>query len=176
MFTSNMSWDDFNKNVKEERILDLSRIGLIREAKLDDLKNAEYLEEDLIPGFNTPPHKVNVGLSGKNVWKNLGFNTTFQWVHGYEWQSTFGTGYVPNYHVWDMQVNYPFDIKASKMIVRLGCSNVLNYKRREVFGGPMIGRMIYTSLGFNLDKPKKQRIVEREELRFAAAEKVEIGQ
>jgi iron complex outermembrane recepter protein len=114
----------------------------------------ETLEEDLIPGFNTPPHKVNIGLSGKNVWKNLGFNTNFQWVHGYEWQSTFGTGYVPNYHVWDLQLNYPFEIKESKMVVRLGCSNMLNFQRREVFGGPRIGRMIYTSVGFNLDKPK----------------------
>jgi outer membrane receptor protein involved in Fe transport len=115
----------------------------------------ETLEEDLIPGFNTAPHKVNVGLTGKNVWKNLGFNTNFQWVNGFEWQSTFGTGQIPSYHIWDAQLNYNFNVKESKMIVRLGCSNILDKKRREVFGGPMIGRMIYTSVGFDLQKKKK---------------------
>jgi hypothetical protein len=39
-------------------------------------------------------------------------------------------------------------------MIRVGCSNVLNQKRREIFGGPMIGRMIYTTLGFNLDRKK----------------------
>ncbi len=115
----------------------------------------ETLEEDLIPGFNTAPHKVNVGLTGKNVWKNLGFTTNFQWVNGFEWQSTFGTGQIPSYHIWDAQLNYNFNVKESKMIVRLGCSNILDKKRREVFGGPMIGRMIYTSVGFDLQKNKK---------------------
>jgi outer membrane receptor protein involved in Fe transport len=113
------------------------------------------LESDLIPGFNTAPHKFNVGFTGKNVWKNLGFNTNFQWVNGFEWQSTFGTGQVPSYYIWDAQINYNFDIKDSKMVVRLGSSNLLNKQRREVFGGPMIGRMIYTSIGFNIGSNKK---------------------
>ncbi|MEY4216866.1 MAG: hypothetical protein RLZZ68_1322 [Bacteroidota bacterium] len=59
------------------------------------------LEEDLIPGFNTPPHKINLGITGNKVIKNLGFTTNFQYVHGFEWQSTFGTGQVPAYTVWD---------------------------------------------------------------------------
>jgi hypothetical protein len=114
----------------------------------------ETLEEDLIPGFNTPPHKVNVGITGKNIWKKLGFTTNFQYVHGFEWQSTFGTGMVKAYTVWDIQLNYPFTVNKCDLVIRLGSSNVLNTARREVFGGPSIGRMIYTTLGFNLDKKK----------------------
>jgi outer membrane receptor protein involved in Fe transport len=114
----------------------------------------ETLEEDLIPGFNTTPHKVNVGISGKNVWKNLGFTTSFQYVDGFEWQSTFGTGRINAYTVWDLQFNYPFTVKDNELIVRVGSSNLLNQKRREIFGGPMIGRMIYTTIGFNLEKKK----------------------
>ena len=76
-------------------------------------------------------------------------------VNGFEWQSTFGTGQIPSYHIWDAQLNYNFNVKENKMIVRLGCSNILDKKRREVFGGPMIGRMIYTSVGFDLQKKKK---------------------
>lgn len=75
-------------------------------------------------------------------------------VHGFEWQSTFGTGQIPAYTVWDFQLNYPFSVNTSDLMIRVGCSNVLNQKRREIFGGPMIGRMIYTTLGFNLDRKK----------------------
>jgi outer membrane receptor protein involved in Fe transport len=112
------------------------------------------LEEDLIPGFNTPPHKINLGITGNKVIKNLGFTTNFQYVHGFEWQSTFGTGQVPAYTVWDLQLNYPFTVNKTDLIIRVGSSNVLNQKRREIFGGPMIGRMIYTTIGFNLDRKK----------------------
>lgn len=112
------------------------------------------LEEDLIPGFNTSPHKANLGITGNKVFKNLGFSTNFQYVHGFEWQSTFGTGQVPAYTVWDLQLNYPFTVNKTDLIIRVGSSNVLNQKRREIFGGPMIGRMIYTTIGFNLDRKK----------------------
>jgi outer membrane receptor protein involved in Fe transport len=115
----------------------------------------ETLEEDLIPGFNTAPHKINVGLSGKKIWKNLGYSTNFQYVHGFEWQSTFGTGMIDRYTVWDLQLNYPFMVRDNELVVRVGSSNLLNQKRREIFGGPQIGRMIYTTLGFNLEKKKK---------------------
>ncbi|MBM3430516.1 MAG: TonB-dependent receptor [Bacteroidetes bacterium] len=114
----------------------------------------ETLEEDLIPGFNTTPHKANLGITGKNIWKNLGFTTNFQYVQGFEWQSTFGTGQVPTYTVWDLQFNYPFKVKDNELVVRLGSSNILNQKRREIFGGPMIGRMVYTTIGFNLDRKR----------------------
>jgi outer membrane receptor protein involved in Fe transport len=114
----------------------------------------ETLEEDLIPGFNTPPHKANLGITGNKVFKNLGFSTNFQYVHGFEWQSTFGSGMVPAYTVWDLQLNYPFTVNKTDLIIRVGSSNVLNQKRREIFGGPLIGRMIYTTIGFNLDRKK----------------------
>jgi iron complex outermembrane receptor protein len=114
----------------------------------------QTLEDDLIPGFNTAPHKINVGITGKNVWKNLGFTTNFQYVEGFEWQSTFGDGRVNSYTVLDLQLNYPFKVKDNELIVRVGSSNLLNQQRREIYGGPMIGRMIYTTIGFNLDRKK----------------------
>lgn len=114
----------------------------------------ETLESDLIPGFNTPPHKVNIGISGKDVFKKLGFTTNFQYVDGFVWQSTFGTGNVSAYTVWDIQFNYPFTVNNNDLVIRIGSSNVLNQKRREIYGGPAIGRMIYTTLGFNLDRQK----------------------
>ncbi len=105
--------------------------------------NTSKLSDDLIPGFNTPKHKFNVGMRGTKVWKGLGFGANFQWVDGYLWQSSFATGNVKGYHILDAQINYEFD--AWKSTLRIGSSNLLNKQRNEVFGGPQIGRMFYAS-------------------------------
>lgn len=71
-----MSWDDFNKNVNDVKKLELSRIICIQQADLDDLKNAHYLEEELIPklGFNTEilheqPQVVKDNCGGLLIWQ-----------------------------------------------------------------------------------------------------------
>jgi hypothetical protein len=71
-----MSWDNFNKTVSEEKKLDLSKIRWIQEASLDDLKNAVYLEEVLIPilGFNNEilheqPQVVKENGGGLLIWQ-----------------------------------------------------------------------------------------------------------
>jgi cephalosporin hydroxylase len=71
-----MSWDNFNKTVTGEKKLELSRIMLIQEASLDDLKNAHYLEEVLIPklGFNNEilheqPQVVKDNCGGLLIWQ-----------------------------------------------------------------------------------------------------------
>ena len=71
-------------------------------AKLID----DDLDDPIIPGFNTPEHKINVGVKGRKVWKGLGFSADFQWVDSYLWQSTFGTGKVPSYSFLDLQLSY----------------------------------------------------------------------
>ncbi|MCG9910505.1 MAG: TonB-dependent receptor [Flavobacteriales bacterium] len=118
----------------------------------------EDLEEDIIPGFNTAPHKINIGLNGNRLWKGLGFSTAFQWVDGFVWQSPFGDGNIRSYHIWDAQINYAFDFGQNTLTARAGSSNLLNNRRREIFGGPTIGRMFYGSLSFSWDrlKPKKK--------------------
>lgn len=105
--------------------------------------NTSKLSDDLIPGFNTPRHKFNVGARGTKVWKGLGFGANFQWVDGYLWQSSFATGNVPSYNILDAQLSYDFD--KIKSTLRVGASNLLNKRRIEVFGGPQIGTMVYAS-------------------------------
>jgi len=105
--------------------------------------NTSKLSDDLIPGFNTPKHKFNVGVRGTKVWKGLGFGANFQWVDGYLWQSSFATGNVAAYHILDAQLSY--EIEGWKSTLRIGSSNLLNRQRNEVFGGPQIGRMVYAS-------------------------------
>ncbi len=110
--------------------------------------NTTKLSDDIIPGFNTPKHKINVGLKGRKIYKDLGFSTNFQWVDTYQWQSTFGDGVVNSYRIVDLQLSY--ELPKIHSTFRLGASNLLDEKRREAYGSPTIGRMIYTSWLFEM--------------------------
>ncbi len=110
--------------------------------------NTDNLSDDIIPGFNTPNHKINVGVKGRKVVKNLGFSLNYQWVDNYTWQSTFGIGPVSSYRILDAQLSYEFPKYYST--IRAGSSNLLNEKRREIYGGPQIGRMFYVSWLFEI--------------------------
>jgi len=115
-------------------------------AKLID----DDLDDPIIPGFNTPEHKVNFGIKGRNVWKGLGFSANFQWVDEFLWQSTFGTGMVPSYSFLDLQLSY--EVPKWYSTFRVGASNVYNLQRQEAFGAPRIGAMVYGSVVFDIIK------------------------
>ncbi|MBI1287161.1 MAG: TonB-dependent receptor plug domain-containing protein [Flavobacteriales bacterium] len=106
------------------------------------------LDDPIIPGFNTPKNKFNVGVKGRKVWKGLGFSANFQWVDKYLWQSTFGTGMVKSYSFLDLQLSY--EIPKWYSTLRFGASNVYNLQRQEAFGSPKIGTMVYGSILFDI--------------------------
>lgn len=106
--------------------------------------------DPIIPGFNTPKHKFNIGLTGRNVWKGLGFGANFKWVDSFYWQSSFGDGPVPSYSMLDAQVSY--DVKSWKSVFRLGASNLLGNYHVEAYGSPTIGRIAYLSWTLDLKK------------------------
>lgn len=106
------------------------------------------LDDPIIPAFNTPKHKVNIGVKGRRVYKNFGFSANYKWVDTFRWESTFGDGDVPAYTVVDLQLSYEFPKYFST--IRLGASNLLNHKRQEAYGSPRIGRMFYVTLLFDL--------------------------
>ena len=108
------------------------------------------LNDPIIPGFNTPEHKINVGVKGRNVWKGLGFSANFQWVDKYLWRSTFGDGIIPSYSFLDLQLSY--EVPKWYSTFRLGASNVYNLKRQEAYGAPGIGTMVYGSVTFDIKK------------------------
>lgn len=110
----------------------------------------DKLDDPIIPGFNTPEHKINVGFKGRKVWKGLGFAAQFQWVDTYLWQSTFGDGQVPSYHMLDLQLSY--ELSKYYTTLRVGASNVYNQQRIEAYGSPTIGAMIYGSITFDIAK------------------------
>lgn len=108
------------------------------------------LEDPIIPGFNTPEHKFNIGVKGRNVWKGLGFAANFQWVDGFQWESTFGDGQVPSYHTLDLSLSY--EVPKWYSTFRVGASNIYDQRRIEAYGSPTIGAMVYGSILVDIKK------------------------
>jgi len=109
--------------------------------------------DKLIPAFNTPRFKFNLGVNGRDIvmnignWslKNFGFNVNFRWVEGFEFQgSPQFTGSIPTYWTLDAQVNKT--IPKWKTTFKVGASNLLNRQYIQAYGGPTIGRMIYVQV------------------------------
>ncbi|CAN5665303.1 TonB-dependent receptor [soil metagenome] len=104
--------------------------------------------DPLIPAFNTPENKYNLGFSARDL-NNFGFNINYKWVQGFEYEgSPQFTGYVPSYSMVDAQVNYKL-LKIHSTL-KMGASNILNNKKFTVFGGPKVGRMAYVSITVDL--------------------------
>jgi len=111
-------------------------------------------EDPIIPAYNTPEHKFNLGFSGRDVVikslniKGLGFNLNYKWIEGFIFEgSPQFTGFVPTYSLLDVQVNKK--IPKLNLTAKIGASNVLNNAVLQVYGGPYVGRMIYFSLVFD---------------------------
>ncbi|MFZ6051776.1 carboxypeptidase-like regulatory domain-containing protein [Halocola ammonii] len=129
-------------------------------------------DDPIIPAFNTPEHKFNLGLSGRDMtwgnWKGMGFGVNYKWVDGFVFAgSPQFTGFVPSYDMVDFQVNKK--LEKYNATIKLGASNVFGIKPlfeggpdavknaldnrvMQVFGGPFIGRLAYFSILFEIDK------------------------
>ena len=111
----------------------------------------KQVDDPVVPAYNTPEHKFNIGITGKEIdfgLKNIGFNLNYKWVEGfiYEGSPQF-TGRVPTYGLLDFQVTK--NLQKQNLAIKIGASNILNNKVLQVYGGPYIGRMAYLSLLFD---------------------------
>ncbi len=116
------------------------------------------INDPIIPAFNTPEHKFNLGVSGRDVEignvKNIGFNVNYKWIQGFDYSgSPQFTGNIPTYDLLDAQVNYK--ITKINTVVKIGASNALNNRVYQVYGGPRVGRMAYISLLYEFTKKEK---------------------
>ncbi len=115
--------------------------------------------DPLIPAFNTPVNKFNVGINARDIdtyifkvrLKNIGFNLNYKWIEGFRYEgSPQFTGEVDTYDIVDVQVNYK--MKSIKSTFKLGASNLLNNKVYQVYGGPLVGRLAYFSILVNISE------------------------
>jgi outer membrane receptor protein involved in Fe transport len=98
-------------------------------------------DDQIIPAFNTPANKFNIGVSARDLItrfnigslfeglpnfaiKNWGFNINYRWVEGYTFTgSPQFTGDLPTYDMVDAQIN--IRIPQIKTTFKLGASNLM---------------------------------------------------
>ena len=115
-------------------------------------------DDPIIPAYNTPKHKYNLGISGRNinlfdvdVLKKVGFSINYKWVEGFQYEgSPQFTGYVPTYDLLDAQISV--DVERLNSTIKIGASNILDNEHYETYGGPDIGRLAYISLLYDFKK------------------------
>ena len=109
-------------------------------------------DDPIIPAFNTPEHKFNLGFGGRNLkmnfgestLRNFGFNINYKWIDGFIFEgSPQFTGFIPTYDMLDAQIN--FLIKKIDTTIKVGASNILNNRAFQTYGGPRIGRLAYVT-------------------------------
>ncbi len=115
-------------------------------------------DDPIIPAFNTPKNKYNIGLSGRDIPSilglkipNFGFSVNYKWIEGFVFEgSPQFTGFIPTYDLLDAQIN--FKIPAFNTVFKIGASNILDNKVFQTYGGPRIGRMGYISATYEFEK------------------------
>jgi iron complex outermembrane receptor protein len=121
--------------------------------------NKDFPDDPIIPAFNTPEHKFNIGFSGRDVvwnigdWsiRNFGFNVNYKWIQGFLFEgSPQFTGLIPTYSLLDAQIN--FKIRKLDTTFKVGASNILNNMQFQTYGGPRIGRLAYIAITYEFNK------------------------
>jgi len=121
--------------------------------------NKTFEDDPIIPAFNTPEHKFNIGISGRNLPLNLGFarleNTGFslnyKWIEGFLFEgSPQFTGFIDSYSLLDVQWNVNFE--KINTTIKIGASNLLDNRASQTYGGPEIGRLAYISATYDFVK------------------------
>ena len=113
------------------------------------------VNDPIIPAFNTPEHKFNLGISGRDVeiggLKNIGFALNYKWIQGFIFEgSPQFTGNIPTYDLLDGQISIGFPKISSTL--KIGGSNLLNKLQFQTYGGPRIGRMAYVAFTYDFVK------------------------
>ncbi|MDX2283873.1 MAG: carboxypeptidase-like regulatory domain-containing protein [Bacteroidia bacterium] len=111
-------------------------------------------DDPIIPAFNTPEHKFNLGFSGRDLkfgrLKHAGFSVNYKWIEGFIFEgSPQFTGRIPTYSLLDAQISQ--QVPKLHTTFKLGASNLLNNKVFQLYGGPRVGRLAYFTILTDLD-------------------------
>ena len=108
-------------------------------------------DDPIIPAFNTPEWKYNIGFGGRNLSivgvRSFSFNINYKWIKGFQFEgSPQFTGFIPSYDMLDAQVS--FGLPKIKSTIKIGASNVLDNRNFQTYGGPRIGRLAYITFTY----------------------------
>lgn len=115
------------------------------------MNNSIDLGENMSSGFqsrfNTPPYKLNVGISNYHIIENIGFSVSWRWQDRFRWESDFGNTEIPAYQTLDAQVSLKLTRWSS--VVKVGGSNLLNQYYATGLGNSSIGGLYYISVTYD---------------------------
>ncbi|MFA6944484.1 MAG: TonB-dependent receptor [Pedobacter sp.] len=97
--------------------------------------------------FNTPKVRYNLGISNRNLAKNVGMNVSYRWQDSFYWASSFASGAVPSFGTVDAQVN--LKVPSVKGMIKIGGSDIFNKYYVTSYGNPEMGGMYYIGFTFN---------------------------
>ncbi len=134
-------------------------------------------DDPIIPAFNTPENKFNLGFTSHDrripftEFRKLGYGVNWKYVQGYQFTgSPQFSGAIPTYDMVDAQASVKFP--KANLTVKVGASNLFGLvplfddavpdaERLDraldnavylVFGGPRVGRLAYVQLVYELNK------------------------
>ena len=110
-------------------------------------------DDPLIPAFNTPAHKFNLGLNLREIrflnTPTWSMGTNFRWVEGYTFESSPQfTGRIPAQIHLNGQISKNFP--KINLTAKISGSNLLNRRQNGLYGAPLVGRFLLGSLYFSL--------------------------
>jgi hypothetical protein len=104
-------------------------------------------DDPLIPGFNTPPFKLNLEWGNRKISENVGFKMVYRYRNSHTWRSPFLDGELKQYGHFDFQVNTR--IPKFNSMIKAGFTNMGVRKYSNVFGGPAIGSIVFATFTYN---------------------------
>lgn len=135
--------------------------------------NLRSSDDPIVPAFNTPKNKFNLGFSGRECklpfthLNHFGFSISYKWIESFQFTgSPQFTGFIRSYDMLDAQINYSFPKKH--LTVKIGGSNLMGFMplfrkeetnkfsamfnnlNNQVYGGPNVGRLAYVSILFEI--------------------------
>ena len=101
--------------------------------------------DDLILGFNTPEHKVNVGASGQ-VADAVTYGVNLRFVNDYFFAMPFAEGTIDGHATLDAQLAYAFPTLGVSVLA--GGTNLTNSDNLTAFGAAPNQRIVYLGLRY----------------------------
>lgn len=101
----------------------------------------------VIPAFNTPKNRINLGLNRRNTQGGFGFDIAGRYVSDYDFISTLGKGYIPAYFTMDAALAYRYE----NYNFTIAAANLTGHEYRTIYGGPTVGAIYTFSVLYNFD-------------------------